>query len=617
MNSRYRLIIFIFIFFSFHAKSQLFFTEQKNQSIHQFSINDIEIEGDLAPFTYEIELDSFQTNFYIVRVRFTTDYPNKLPEFKLNINYPKDLVDALWSSRSWSSKSFITVPNYSRLQSKYNIVSAISRENKNRLTIATFDDFEGKYTSININYKYRYMQFSLGHFEKSIPESDLLSYTTSIILDFRNQPYSNSIRNAADWRIGKDKKYKVPDNDFKQMPVYSLWYPLHQNIPLESVTHYFDSIVAMGFRSVLIDDGWQNVVQFNVSPTGLWKPKDTKIISNLIAKGHKDSLKIGLWMSQPFLGNQGIIASKFNGQFLQYRNASVPLLDVRYPDVREYLLKVYTNLLKDWDIDAIYFNYLNAYYPDDEVIVTQDNGRDFISVQNALDTLKATIFNEVNLFKPTLNIKQTYPVVGPLNTSNTKTISGFLGTNVLTNIREKVVNNRLIYGNKTPFMEVMGVHPEESSLDIALKFQTMLFGVPYVSYYSYTIPQEINKTLHFWIKYWKSNEKYLFHSNFEALYPVKHYPVLIAGNETKQIYCLYDSNFDIDLADVDFKGVEVINSTKDQTINLKANVNAAFEYVTKDHTGKQIDAGYLRIRKNGKAIKIPQGGLMQLFVINE
>lgn len=618
MNIRVNFIlIFILITLSIPVKAQLFFTEQKSNSVHQFSLTDIEVEGDIAPFKYQIELDSLQSNVYIVQVKFTTDYPSKLPVFKLNINYPKDLVDVLWSSRSWSSNSFITVPNYSRLQSDYNIVTALSRDNENRLTIATFDDFQGKYTAININYKYRYMQFSLGHFEKSLPESDLLNYTTTVILDYRNQPYSKSVRAVADWRIRKDRKYNVPTTDFKQMPVYSLWYPLHQNIPLESVTHYFDSIVAMGFRSVLIDDGWQNVVEFNVSPTGLWKPKDTEIVSGLIKKGHQDSLNVGLWMSKPFLGNQGIIASKFDGNFLQYRNASVPLLDVRYPDVRNYLLRVYSNILKEWDIDAIYFNFLNGYYPDEEVIVTQDNGRDFISVQSALDTLKSTIFNEVNLFKPNIDIKQTYPIVGPLNSSNSKTINGFLGTNILTSIREKVVNNRLLYGNKTPFMEVMGVHPEEPSRNIALKFQSMLYGLPYVSYYSYTIPDEIRKTLHFWVKYWKSNESYLFHSEFEAENPANHYPLLIAGNETKHIYCLYDHNFDVDLKNIDFENADIINSTKEQSINFKANVNGSFEYIIQDHTGEIIDSGYLRLRKNKKTVKVPEGGLMQLFVLND
>ena len=614
MTKRFKyIIIFLCLFYVNAARSQSFFEEQNEPLVYTFSLSDVSVSGDIKPFKYSLVLDSIQPNYYILRVIFETEYPTKIPPFKVNINYPKELVDALWSSRSWSSKSYITVPNYSRLQSDYNIITALSRNSENRLTLATYDQFDAKYTSIDINYKYRYMEFTLEHFEKSYPETEVSRYVSTIVLDYRNQPYSQSIREVSDWRIRKDLKYKVPEIDFEQFPVYSLWYPLKQNIPIESVTHYMDSIVSMGFRSVLVDDGWQNVVQFSVSPTGLWKPTNASIMDELIAKSHNRNFKVGLWMSQPFLGNQGIIASKFDGKFLQYRNSSIPVLDVRYPDVRDYLMKVYVNMVKSWKVDAIDFNFLNGYYPNEEIVSSEDLGRDFILVRNALDTLKAGIYNEIKLFNPDLAVKQTYPTVGPIISSNSKTLNGFLGTNILPSIREKVANNRMMYGNKTPFMEIMGISEYDSPVDVALKFQSLLYGIPYVSFYAYTLPEETRETLNFWVKYWKSNKLSLFEQGFEALDPANHYPIMISGDDRKKIYTRYDENFDVDLGIIDFETADIINATKNQSLTLKGTIEEPLLYGVYDYKGKQIDNGYLRLRRGTQKMLVPAGGFVHLY----
>jgi hypothetical protein len=101
---------------------------------------------------------------------------------------------------------------------------------------------------------------------------------------------------------------------------------------------------------------------------------------------------------------------------------------------------------------------------------------------------------------PSLSVNQSYPPVGPLITSNTKSISGFLGTSALGQVREKMVNNRLIYGDYSPFLEVMGIHPKDPAVDVARKFHSIMFSVPYISYFSYTLPEEVRQTLNFWIK---------------------------------------------------------------------------------------------------------------------
>ena len=102
-------------------------------------------------------------------------------------------------------------------------------------------------------------------------------------------------------------------------------------------------------------------------------------------KAHEKDMKVALWYTKPFTGAHKYVFKKYEGKYLQYVTSSQPVLDIRYPDVRKYLSKLYANVVTEWGVDGIWFDFLNGYYPDEHIIVTDDNGRDFVSVRKSLD----------------------------------------------------------------------------------------------------------------------------------------------------------------------------------------------------------------------------------------
>lgn len=593
-------------------------TEVVEQSVQSeniaFDANMISILGDIQPFNTEVRIDTIDDHKFLINLTLYTDFPSALPKFEMHIKYPQNLIHSLWSARTWSNLSFINLPNYSRLQSDYSIVSALTQESQNRVTFATYDDFESRFTQIDITQVLDSLMFSFNFFNDAVPDAELLEYKAQILVDFSGNHYAQTVREAAQWRLDQDKRKKITKVDVSLQPVYSVWYPMDRNIPLENITHYFDSISAMGFRSILFDDGWQNVVRFEVDSEGMWDPSGIAVVKEFIDKARESKMKVALWYSHPFIGAHNYVFQKFDGKYLQYRTSSQPILDIRYPEVREYLTQTYRKIVTEWEVDGIWFNALNGYYPNENIIVTDDSGRDFVSVRKALDSLRNYMEYELLYENPELSINQSYPAVGPMHTSNTKVINGFLGTTALTDVREKMVNNRLMYGEYSPFMEVMGIHPKDPAIDVAKKFQSILFAAPYVSYFSYTLSDEIQETLKFWIRYWKTNVPYLIESDFKAYNPVQRYPVLLSGNETKNILVFYDRVAPHDFGYFSFETADVINSSNYPFVSLKGTPTGKVDFITYDHKGTYVNRGSLNFKRNIATLEIPQGGYARLIV---
>ena len=620
VNKIKRGIFLAFIFGGFYACSpkavqEVKVVDQSNllENI-EFSKKYISVKGDVQPFNTEIVIDTLGDNRYLINLSLYTDFPSSLPKFELDVKYPRNRIHSLWSSRTWSNMSYINLPNYSRLQSNYNIVAAITQDSRNRISFATNDNFNGQYTQIDVKELGDSVMFSFNFFQDAVPDAELLEYKAQVLVDLADKQFSNVIRETSQWRLDQELNKVITKVDISLMPVYSTWYPMDKNVPLENVTHYFDSISAMGFRSLLFDDGWQNVVRFEVDTSGRWDPSQITIVKQFVDKVKETDMKVALWYSQPFIGAHNYVFKKFDGKYLQYRTSSQPILDIRYPEVRSYLAQMYGSIAGEWNIDGIWFNFLNGYYPNEQIIVTEDTGRDFVSVRKALDSLRTYMAGEMMYSQPDIMINQSYPAVGPLHSSNTKTINGFLGTTVLNDVREKMVNNRLMYGEYSPFMEVMGIHPKDPAVDVARKFQSIMFSTPYISYFSYTLPEEVRKTLKFWIQYWKSNENHLLEGDFSAYKPVLRYPAILAGDEVKQVLAVYGQIEPFDFGYFDFEMADVINSSNLSYLAIKGTPTGKVDYIIYNHKGEYQDRGTLKFKADVATIEIPECGFARLIV---
>jgi hypothetical protein len=99
------------------------------------------------------------------------------------------MVHSLWSARTWSNLSFINLPSYARLQSDYSIVSALTRQSQNRVTFGTYDQFESRFTQIDIKQIPDSLVFSFNFFNDAVPDAELLEYNVKIVVDLSDNHF--------------------------------------------------------------------------------------------------------------------------------------------------------------------------------------------------------------------------------------------------------------------------------------------------------------------------------------------------------------------------------------------------------------------------------------------
>jgi len=582
--------------------------------LYVFNKSKIHIEGVLTPFEATIDIQEQGLQKYILKIYLHSASAATPPSFNVSVKFPKDKINQIWNSKTWSNKSFFTLPSYDRAAAGFSIISGLTINDQNQITFTCKDAYKAKFVSSNIREDNDSIVFSLGFFEDNPPLSNLQDYQAEVLVDFRNVHFSKAIYDASSWFLADEFKMGVASVDTTNVPVFSTWYPMHRNIPLENITRELDSLRTFNFKSILVDDGWQALVNMKVDTSYTYEESSYKTMNLFRQKCLDMKLPLYLWYSIPFMGGNPAILKKFDGKYIRYHAPrQMYVLDPRYAEIRKYLVSTYANFLSVWQFDGYWFDFLKGFYPKDGAVIEQDQGRDFASIELAVDTLYADMEARLKTIKPDIFMGQKFPIVGPYLVSYQNFLTGFVGVENCQVVREKMVNNRLIYGKYTPFMEVVAFNPKEKAEDVARKIQSVLFGNPYLSFYQTTMPQDQKQTIRFWLDYWKKNYKVIFEGEFEPLQVSRFYPVIKVQNEQKSIFMLYE-DYTVNLPFVLNSTIDVINSKVTPNIHFQlSNSSVEYNYEIFNCKGGSTEKGILKSKnKNSVDFSVPTGGFIRV-----
>ena len=607
-----RFVLWLVLFLNLLNDADVFGAEPDGKYV--FNRSKIHIEGLMSPFEATIDIKEQGLQKYILNIYLHSAFAATPPSFNLSVKFPKDKINQIWNSKTWSNKSYFTIPSYDRAAANFSIISGLTINDHNQITVTCKDAYKAKFVSSNIKEEGDSIVFSLGFFEDNPPLSKLQDYQAEVWVDFRSIHFSKAIYDASSWFLEDEFKKGVATADTTNVPVFSTWYPMHRNIPLENITRDLDSLKTFNFKSVLVDDGWQSLVQMKIDTAYSYDENSFKTMSLFKKKCSDMGLPLYLWYSIPFIGGNPVILKKFEGKYIRYRAPrQMFVLDPRYSDVRKYLVSTYANFLSTWNFDGYWFDFLKGFYPKEGAVIDQDKGRDFVSIDLAVDTLYSDMKTRLNAIKPNFFMGQIFSVVGPNLVSYQNFLTGFVGVENTQVVREKMVNNRLLYGKFTPFMEVVAINPRESEEDIARKLQSVLFGNPYLSFYVTTLPEASKQTIRFWLDYWKTNHKVIFEGSFEPMQVSRFYPGIKVENDQKIIYMVYE-DYTINLPVVLNKPVDVINSKTLGNIQFLVNkADAHYNYEIFDCKGVSTEKGIVKCKsKNVVDFAVPTAGFIRI-----
>ena len=254
------------------------------------------------------------------------------------------------------------------------------------------------------------------------PSAPMRAYEVSVMVDRRNGTLPDTVREATEWisKAGGFRPAHVPEAAFE--PLYSTWYAYLQDVRAAPLEEEARLAATLGMRTMILDDGWQKEESATFySAVGDWMPVPSRFpdMKGHVAKVHAAGLKYMLWLAVPYVGDESAAFERFRGKYLQVHGTKSPgrsaILDPRFPEVREYLVRTYERVVGEWGFDGVKLDFIDAFTVDgvDPAVAEGYGGRDFREVPLAVDRLMKDVLARLRKINPDVLVEFRQRYMGP------------------------------------------------------------------------------------------------------------------------------------------------------------------------------------------------------------
>ncbi|MDO4274953.1 MAG: alpha-galactosidase [Eubacteriales bacterium] len=488
------------------------------------------------------------------------------------------------------------------------VVSLIGNENENRATLGLSDTLHSTGLSAAPLEETGEYAFLVDLFEDPYEEKE---YELTIRLDTREIPYYRSLADTALWweKVERNRPAYVPEAD--REPMYSTWYSFHQRLSEEELLLQCRLSEKFGFKTILLDDGWQtDDNNRGYAYCGDWLPAASKIpdMKSFVKKVHGLGMRVMTWYSVPFIGERSKNYRKFKDMVIDPVNdREWYVLDPRYPQVREFIIRTYEKALEEYDLDGFKLDFV------DEFVVTafsgkkEDERRDFRSVGEAADFLMKECIRRLKQRKPDilLEFRQTYN--GPLMRSYGNIFRAVdCPFDALEN-HQRVTDIRLLAGNSAVHSDMLMWHPKDSAESAALQIIQVLFSVPQISVRLEDMQSQHREMLEFYLKLWKKYKSAFIEGSFQPLNPAGRYSV-IKGISEDVMVCTCHAR---ELIQIDqlYGEMVFVNGTSGNILSIfNEGISGAAGLTVYDCRGNLVSEEELKVAQGMNLIHVPRSG---------
>ena len=437
------------------------------------------------------------------------------------------------------------------------------------------------------------------------------SYTLKIWESEAYESYWDTIANVSKWweEIHNLSIMEVPACVRETM--YSFWYSQHQNVSAKSVEEECALAANLGFKSIIVDDGWQtDDNNRGYSFCGDWEPSPNKFpdFAGHVKKVQDMGLKYIMWFSVPFLGMKAKMWETFKDKTLHYDDfQQAAVLDIRYPEVREFLKGIYRRAVKEWGVDGLKLDFIDEFYLRAESAPYKD-GMDYVDVQDALDVLLTEVMEELRAIRSDIMIEFRQKYIGP----QIRKYGNFLRVNdcPLSGLSNRVgtIDLRLLSGNTASHSDMLMWHKDEKTEDAALQIVSSIFSTVQISLNLANINDDMEKMVKFWMNFMNENVELLQCTQIKPLEPENLYPEVSVENENTCIQVNYSKGRVVELRDMKDKFC-YINGNKASEVLFKTDTVQKINYMVYDCIGNELKTGCFENEKWGE-IEVPTAGMV-------
>lgn len=502
--------------------------------------SDLAIVGDLGPFRASWEVQRPEPNLMLATLALSAPQAATPPPLEVKWKFPAIDLAGVWVS-DYSKANFdhqgVGVESRGVLRAP--LVMLLGPDDGNRLTVALSDALRTVKINCGIKEEDVNMHASVKLFSDKQPA--LKDYRITFRIDTRPQPYYQVLRDTARWWAAQDGYQPAPTTETARVPLYSTWYNYHQSVDPETIIKECRLGGELGLEGVIVDDGWQTLdTNRGYAFAGDWKPERIPEMKRLVDSVHALNQKFMLWYAVPLAGEKSDAAKRFAGKMLALSNGlGAHILDPRYPEVREYLMGIYENAVREWGIDGLKLDFIECFAPQGNTVLTAENGRDFASVDEAVDRLFTDTMARLRALKPDIAIEFRQPYNGPLMRKYGNMLRAVDCPNAGPVNRKETIDLRLLADHTAVHSDPIIWHPDEPVASAALQILNVLFSVPQLSVRLGEISPDHRKMIGFWMRYWKENRPTLLDGELHPVSPAANYPLVLARTPDKMVAAVY------------------------------------------------------------------------------
>lgn len=586
--------------------------------IERFSVAgaDVTVTGELKGFTLDVTTRTGADGVGYADLTLRSATKAAPPKLALKWSMPSRDVSGMWTPSAGLGKTIQPDWDSSRLVSNIAsyapVATLFGRDERNRFTVAVGDALN----RVTIANKLREEDIRIYTTVELFTEAHqpLTEYRTTVRFDPRPVPFYTVLDDVAAWWETLPGYTPAPVPASAREPLDSTWYSYHQNVPYETVLAEADQAQKLGFKVMIVDDGWQTLDgNRGYAFTGDWQPERLTRMKELTDALHARGMKGAIWFSVPFVGNKSKAFARFRGKFLnEWSEQGTNVLDPRYPEVRAYLIETYKRVVGEWGWDGLKLDFIDQFQVNDRTKLTAENGRDYASVNEAVDRLMTDIMTELRRINPDVMIEFRQGYTGPLirKFGNMLRASDAPNTSILN--RQRVTDVRLLARRTPVHADPIVWHPEEDTDVAALQLLDTLFSVPQISMRIDALSPAQLAMMKNYLRYWNANRSTLLDGTFQPQGIYGDYELISAVDRAKRVIGLYDERV-VALEAGQPPKIDIVNATRSARVVVDARADlGSYDMTVTDVLGKVIARRRRALTRGVHALDVPAAGIVAL-----
>ncbi len=574
----------------------------------------VQLTGDLGGFETEISIERPHQGVEIATISLKHPQGAPPPGFSLKWSLPSSDIAGYWSSGSFNDKTI--GPSWgpssirSMLAKEAPVIALFGHDDTNRLNFSASEALNTVVLSTGIREEDGMVYNEMSFFSEK--HRALTAYEVKVRFDTRPRPYSQALAEVSDWWASFELYRPAGVPEVARRPVYSSWYSYHQNVTMEDLLAECRLAKKMGFESIIVDDGWQTLdSNRGYAFTGDWDPERIPEMKAFVSAVHDLDMKFILWYAVPFVGEKSKAYEKMKGKFLRYwEGQGTYVLDPRYPEVRQFIIKTYVDATQKWDLDGFKLDFIGRFTAGEDTDLTKREGRDYASVNEATDVLMTDLMRSLQEIKPDIMIEFRQPYVGPAMRKYGNMFRATDCPNLASVNRIRTTDVRLLSGSTAVHSDMLMWHYDEPVEVAALQMLNVMYSVPQISVRLEDIPEDHFQMIKFYTDYWLKNREVLLDGDFHAVSPLTNYPMLESTKGDKKITTVFN-DLVVEMQLEKYTRTDILNAKRSSRMVIAAlGKTRQFEYVVKNCLGEEIKKGSLQITEGTHTFDVPPSGLI-------